>query len=883
MVAASHSIRKLLRSLSLSGSDDVRIRGLRQASSRCIFDILSGECEGDAKTIVRRLRQAATSPEDSSNKNELEVIEGLLLRLQDVPEDEIAGLVAPVRSGEALSEVDSRRNKIDLLRHRLYHNKSIVSALSESQYKEEVPARLDAGQGVDATSQWLEHAVPPEESAASDTVNTGVPLPRTTSSAGFSGDGKSDQQNLASPGNKKQSQSTGTNFPPEVLMWTTNMSSYFRVSPRILSQQMFSGAADQNFMDHMSTPLQMSDMNPRTWTSVTQDMSLVQHLLALYFCWEYPIFATIHKEYFLADFLSGRQRYCSTGLVNAILALGCLFSSEAGSDCNPVYLRSLSDQFFKQSLRSSAQASTQYSLVNIQALGILSLRELRCGRNAEGRYYAGQSMRLAIEMGLNKVGHDGEEGHVAVATTTFWGAFALDNAWTLVMGLLPLTSRGPLLPSRPPIHPDIEASPWAPYPNEGNNVPEALRLGTNFTPPVFFVHIYYNCSVLLLFRPFIRLRIDGSHVIPQDVCTEAADTVRGLIRSYAQLYGLQRSPSFLPYLTLITATMHLTVASVKELESSAATATAQSAMLTNDVQHVIATAPLDLRDLASAVGSLAAQDEMPRSRLAPDVTDALRQGISHLTEMERYNHTAKEALDTLEHLCALWTDGGAHTEAQQQQQAQSFIAFSFHVQGQFRVASGISLRETVRHFSAFPKNPETLLREFLSSNAFEQWPDPYGPDKYRPLCQMVTVWGNEQDLLTALHYIQTSIGPAWFQAPENSQGISFCASRLGYLDILDVILANSVDINTTNRHGVTALHNAVLGLLFSYKACSYLLDRGAALDGSAVVMSVFHLACYHTDDVEIPKLLWSHGADVQHAFEIRLDELPKGSTPSQPQ
>ncbi|KAK6858953.1 hypothetical protein PG995_004806 [Apiospora arundinis] len=748
-------------------SDDIRIRGLRQASCRYIFDVLSGGCEGDATTIIRRLRQALSSPENPSNKSELKVIEGFLLSLQDVPEEEIAGLITPVRSGEALSEVDSCRNEIDLLRRRLYHNESIISALSKSQYKEEVLARLDAGQGVDAISQWLEHAVPPEEGAASDAVNTGVPLPEPRAPqnsgtvlpsvsewfpdkvTGSSGDKNSDQQNLASPGNKKQSQSTGTDFPPEVLMWTANMASYFRVSPRILPQQIFSGAADQNFMDHMSTPLQMSDMTPRTWTSVTQDMNLVQHLLALYFCWEYPIFATIHKEYFLADFLNGRQKYCSAGLVNAILALGCLFSSEAGSDRNLDDLRILSDHFFKESLRLAAQASTQYSLVNIQALGILSLRELRCGRNVESRYYAGQSMRLAVEMGLNKVGHGGEEGHVAVSTTTFWGAFTLNNTWALVMGLLPLTSRAPLLPSRPPMHLDIEASPWAPYPTEDanpmqhpfqqvsntqsvfrcfceisqlahnaayltqtpnhpvtsymllytynqyldwyGNIPEALRLGTNFTPSVFLVHIYYHSALLLLFRPFIGLHIDGSPVIPRDVCTEATDAVRRLVRSYSQLYGLQRSPSFLPYLTLISTTMHLTITTVEGNKSSATTATAQSAMLTDDVQHVIATVPLNLQDLARAVGRQAAQGKISRSELAPDVTDALYQGISDLTDMMQSNCSTKEALDTLQHLYVLWTGGGP-TEAQQQQ-SQSLLSFSFHAQGKFNAASGMSLQE----------------------------------------------------------------------------------------------------------------------------------------------------------------------------------------------
>ena len=224
------------------------------------------------------------------------------------------------------------------------------------------------------------------------------------------------------------------------------------------------------------------------------------------------------------------------------------------------------------------------------------------------------------------------------------------------------------------------------------NIPEALRLGTNFTPSVFLVHIYYHCALLLLFRPFIRLRIDGSSVIPRDVCTEATDAVRRLVHSYAQLYGLQRSPSFLPYFTLISTIMHLTIATVEGNESSATTATAPSPMLNNDVQHVIATVPLNLQDLARAVGRQAARGKKSRSELAPDVTDALCQGISDLTHMMQSNCSAKEALDTLQYLYVLWTDGGSPTEAQQQQ-FQSFLPFSFHVQGKFNAASGISLQE----------------------------------------------------------------------------------------------------------------------------------------------------------------------------------------------
>ena len=103
-------------------------------------------------------------------------------------------------------------------------------------------------------------------------------------------------------------------------------------------------------------------------------------------------------------------------------------------------------------------------------------------------------------------------------------------------------------------------------------------------------------------------------------------------------------------------------------------------MLADDIQHMIATVPLDLRGLASTIGSPAAQGKISRSELAPDVTDGLRQGISDLADMVRYNHSAKEALETLEHLCALWT-ASAPSESQQQQ-AHNHFPFSFHVQNE---------------------------------------------------------------------------------------------------------------------------------------------------------------------------------------------------------
>lgn len=166
---------------------------------------------------------------------------------------------------------------------------------------------------------------------------------------------------------------------------------------------------------------------PQTWTVITGDINLVQHLLALYFCWEYPTFASLSKEHFLQDFREARHRYCSAILINALLALGCRFSSHPTTRENPDDPYTSGDHFFKEAQRLFEVEIDHHKLTTIQALGIMSIREASCGRDSESWYYAGQSVRLAVEMGLHRLQDGLDEDELAVQSATFWGAFALDQ------------------------------------------------------------------------------------------------------------------------------------------------------------------------------------------------------------------------------------------------------------------------------------------------------------------------------------------------------------------------------------------------------------------------------------------------------------------------
>lgn len=509
-----------------------------------------------------------------------------------------------------------------------------------------------------------------------------------------------------------QTVSTRSDSHPDLMQWTSEAPPRSRVGLWLQDQSSAEGSQYRG-VDQVLAPLDSPEMKvtPATWTGVTTDANLVSHLLALYFCWEYPTFASLSKEHFMKDFIKGTRRYCSPMLVNALLALGCRFSTKPNTRANPNDSRTSGDHFFKEALRLFYRENNHHNLTTIQALGIMSIREASCGRDSESWYYAGQSIRLAIEMGLHRLQNDGDEDEIAVQAATFWGAFALDHAWSLATGSLPQCSCFPRLPPKPAIIDDIEASLWIPYTDDGaplqrsceqpsnvrsvykcfcelselvhqslyvlhspgkpvtsrdllsiytqylnwyDRIPEVLRLGHNFTPAVLFAHMYYHFAILLLFRPLIKLRIIGSGILPRDVCSQAADAIQGLLHSYSQLYTLRRTPSFVPYFVLTSSIMHLAIGaeiskgqSISPTELSNASTAKPEDAETGHDQRPLSSSNRDDPEPTSPPSAIAA-------KLSPRVAEAINQGISHLSEMAPCHHFAHQALNILQFLAKKW-------------------------------------------------------------------------------------------------------------------------------------------------------------------------------------------------------------------------------------
>jgi hypothetical protein len=411
------------------------------------------------------------------------------------------------------------RAEIDSLQTHRRNSERVFSALASGASVRETLNRIRNGESLDMITDWLEqHAQQPRESSSRITTfsspaknpafgqtlrmaeSVGNLLPAAAGSE-TSEDPSSGQMQMMTPWTSgTQSfahstpifsqtddsmtwQATGASQPPGITteQHVTIIPPLVGAWPSVYAHEReFQSARDRGQREvlgpaYMDVAETQQPANPgSTWTRVTGDIHLVEHLMALYFCWEYPTFASLSKEHYLEDFKAGRPRYCSSLLVNAMLALACRFSNLPESRADPSDPSTSGVHFFAEAKRLLAEDEGR-SLTSIQAIGLISIREASYGHDSESFFYSGQAIRLAVEMGLHeeaeKLSREGNEdddgGTNSVKVATFWGAFALDQAWSLNVGRVSHFSRGAQLVSKPSIIDHVESSQWIPCTDAG--------------------------------------------------------------------------------------------------------------------------------------------------------------------------------------------------------------------------------------------------------------------------------------------------------------------------------------------------------------------------------------------------------------------------------
>lgn len=169
----------------------------------------------------------------------------------------------------------------------------------------------------------------------------------------------------------------------------------------------------------------------RAGLTVTDERDLVESTLSC----EYIPFSLLCSGPFLRDYLSGAERFCSSALVNALLGLatyvqhtdkyasvskqqnypqrqnGAMSTSPLCTDGGQ-----LGQAFFREA-RQLLTGNCLKSLPDVQAVGILSLYELACGRESEARALAELFCDAITGLCLRRVRDEGAQYRLVRATT----------------------------------------------------------------------------------------------------------------------------------------------------------------------------------------------------------------------------------------------------------------------------------------------------------------------------------------------------------------------------------------------------------------------------------------------------------------------------------
>ncbi|KAF4589117.1 nitrate assimilation regulatory protein nirA [Ophiocordyceps camponoti-floridani] len=343
------------------------------------------------------------------------------------------------------------------------------------------------------------------------------------------------------------------------------------------------------------SPLGPDDVD--IWTRTGWTAAAVRKLLDDLHTWDYFPYCLLQRDVFLRDYYTGSTRFCSSALVNALLALATRVVNE-GSDheSRPPSFRSRAFADEAESLVQHGDSPPR-SLPQVQTLGILSLYRAshgdEDGAQRLARLFATHAEDLCIRT-------DETDDELRTArTNTYCGAVSL-------IRLLHLTTVRAMGLSAPCLLPPDESALAykSCYTDDGGavTVPAdvldsrtlqllpvrlfqltewvykllstavsrdgdldtrglfavytkclrwyegifSLKREGSDTPFVLFVHMYYQYCLLSLFRPFAHRFLSDSDIQPHEIYLQAANSIIELAKSYKNLFSLRRVCSFIP-------------------------------------------------------------------------------------------------------------------------------------------------------------------------------------------------------------------------------------------------------------------------------------------------------------------------------------------------
>ncbi|PNP75248.1 hypothetical protein FNYG_11391 [Fusarium nygamai] len=240
------------------------------------------------------------------------------------------------------------------------------------------------------------------------------------------------------------------------------------------------------------------------WTNVCTDEPLLHSLMEAYFLYIYSAFPFFHKECFLRGLGSGSSRFCSSLLVNAVLAHACHATptiAHRNEHWNP---HTLGYTFLAEARRLLELETFRPKITTVQALLVMNITMNDHGVDGASHQYLLNAVSQARIMGLfnspsEHIEQNADQDVKVVREVTAWALFA----WQGIMSSM--TQEIPLLKDPPQTsYPDPAQCPfwygdiWVRYPS--SREPIATKYYQTFKAYLEFWTIF-NDIAIFLFRP----------------------------------------------------------------------------------------------------------------------------------------------------------------------------------------------------------------------------------------------------------------------------------------------------------------------------------------------------------------------------------------------
>ncbi|KAK0630112.1 hypothetical protein B0T17DRAFT_490691 [Bombardia bombarda] len=229
----------------------------------------------------------------------------------------------------------------------------------------------------------------------------------------------------------------------------------------------------------------LETVKPSDWTKISSDDGLMRKLLHDYLLYEHGWFTMFHIDVFLQDMADRRNRFCSSLMVNLVLALGTHYHRGLPNrtdfwDSNTIGYKFLAEakRLFEIELEvekplpndpgweSKHREWHQRKLVSIQAAVLLNIAYSFNGADKFGWRYICRAVEIADEIHLFRTSHENFGFEIqSVRNYTAWALFCFQSLYCYHLFRPPLVKKPPESPLPDPVaFPQWYGEIWVRYP-----------------------------------------------------------------------------------------------------------------------------------------------------------------------------------------------------------------------------------------------------------------------------------------------------------------------------------------------------------------------------------------------------------------------------------